>query len=237
MIIHPHGGPFGVRDWWGYYDEAQILAAHGYAVLRVNFRGSGGFGEAHQIAGYKQWGLAMQDDLTDATNWAIAEGIADPKRICIYGASYGAYAALMGVAREPNLYACAAGNVGVYDLPELPNTANFAQTRETAFFKRVMNPDLEAVSPTRMASRIRVPVFLSAGGMDETAPKKHTDRMEAALKAAGVPVEYALYPTEGHGIYKLENNRDYYTRLLAFFARHLGGRTATPPTAAQAGAR
>ena len=164
----------------------------------------------------------MQDDLTDATNWPFPKGIADPKRICFYGASYGAYAALMGVARELNLCACAAGNVGVYDLPEPPNSVNFAQTRETAYFKRVMNPGLETVSPTRMASRIRVRVFLSAGGMDQTAPQKHTDRTETALKAEGVPVEYAQYPTEGHDVYTLENNRDYYTRLLAFLARHLG---------------
>lgn len=234
LIINPHGGPFGVMDLWGYNQDVQILAAHGYAVLQVNFRGSGGLGNDHEIAGYQQWGLTMQDDLTDATQWAIAQGIADPKRICIYGASYGGYAALMGVAKEPNLYACAAGNVGVYELRDLPNEVNFSQPRLVAFFKRTFNSDPDAVSPTRMASRIRVPVFLSAGGMDQVAPKKHTDRMEAALKAAGVPVEYALYPTEGHGIYKLENNRDYYTRLLAFFARHLGGRTATPPTAAQA---
>ena len=111
----PHGGPYAADDW-GYDPDVQVLAAHGYAVLQVNFRGSTGYGLDHETAGYRQWGLAMQDDLTDATRWAIGERIADPARICIYGASYGGYAALMGVAKEPDLYRCAVGYVGVYDL-------------------------------------------------------------------------------------------------------------------------
>jgi dipeptidyl aminopeptidase/acylaminoacyl peptidase len=117
LVVLPHGGPFGVRDVWGFDPEGQLLAAAGYAVLQVNFRGSGGYGRAFRQAGARQWGRSMQDDLTDATRWAIAEGIADAGRICIYGASYGAYAALTGAAREPDLYRCAIGYVGVYDLP------------------------------------------------------------------------------------------------------------------------
>src|SRR5207342_805692 len=105
----PHGGPFWINDSWGYDYELQILAHQGYAVLQVNFRGSGGYGKEFINKGFKQWGKAMQDDVTDATHWAIAQGIADPKRICIFGASYGAYAALMGAIREPDLYRCAAG--------------------------------------------------------------------------------------------------------------------------------
>ncbi|MBP7370952.1 MAG: S9 family peptidase, partial [Arenimonas sp.] len=119
VIINPHGGPFSVYDEWGFDSELQLLASHGYAVMQVNFRGSGNYGKTFQEKGYKQWGRTMQDDLTDATNWLIEKGIATPGKICIYGASYGGYAALMGAAREPNLYSCVIGNVGVYDLKKM----------------------------------------------------------------------------------------------------------------------
>src|SRR5207342_1505439 len=109
-------GPIGVSDSWGFDSEPQLLAAHGYAVLQVNYRGSGGYGRKFREAGMRQWGAAIQDDITDATHWAVNQGYADPNRVCIYGASYGAYAALMGAAREPSLYRCAAGYVGVYNL-------------------------------------------------------------------------------------------------------------------------
>src|SRR5690606_15979758 len=117
MVVMPHGGPFGIFDAWGFDKDAQLLAASCYALLQVTFRGSGNYGRAFRLAGARQWGGTMQDDGTDATRWAISEGIADPERICIYGASYGAYSALMGVVREPDLYRCAIGYVGVYDLP------------------------------------------------------------------------------------------------------------------------
>ena len=117
LIVNVHGGPFGIVDRWGYNAEAQLMAHHGYATLQVNFRGSGGRGEDFQRAGWREWGGKMQNDVTDATRWAIEQGIADEDRICIYGGSYGGYAALMGVIKEPDLYQCAVGYVGVYDLP------------------------------------------------------------------------------------------------------------------------
>src|SRR5699024_2497259 len=117
LIVNVHGGPFGITDRWGYNMETQLMAHHGYASLQVNYRGSGGRGEDFMRAGWQEWGGEMQNDVTDATRWAIEEGIADPDRICIYGGSYGGYAALMGVIREPELYQCAVGYVGVYDLP------------------------------------------------------------------------------------------------------------------------
>jgi dipeptidyl aminopeptidase/acylaminoacyl peptidase len=229
LIVYPHGGPYGVRDRWGFDSDVQMLAAAGYAVLQVNFRGSGGYGRAFQQAGAREWGGTMQDDLTDATRWAIQSGVADSKRICIYGASYGAYAALTGAAKEPDLYRCAAGNVGVYDLPMMHSRGD---TQEAKWGRTYLRDwigeakDLAPVSPTNMATRIKAPVFLAAGGEDERAPIQHTELMERRLKAAGVPVEASYYPTEGHGYYKEENQRDYYTKLLAFFSRHLGGATA-----------
>lgn len=229
LVVLPHGGPFGERDTWDFDSHVQLLADAGYAVLRLNFRGSGGYGRAFEEAGARQWGKAMQDDLTDATRWAIEQGIADPERICIYGASYGAYAALMGVAREPSLYQCAVGYVGVYDLPTWHTQGDIQErgSGETYLREWVGDRDqLDAVSPTNLADRIEVPVFLAAGGEDERTPIEHSEMMEDALRAAGVPVETLYYDTEGHGFYVQAHRREYYTRLLAFLARSLGGGVA-----------
>jgi dipeptidyl aminopeptidase/acylaminoacyl peptidase len=229
LVLLPHGGPYGIQDTWEFNGEAQLLAAAGYGVLQLNYRGSGGYGEAFQQAGARQWGLAMQDDLTDATRWAIAEGIADPRRICIYGASYGAYAALMGVAKEPALYRCAAGYVGVYDLVTRSRALDGGARSLETWSQEWLGTDREAllaVSPNRQAARIRVPVFLAAGGEDEVTPVEHTRMMEAALRKTGVPVESLYYPTEGHGFYTQPHLREYYTRLLAFLDRHIGAGAA-----------
>jgi dipeptidyl aminopeptidase/acylaminoacyl peptidase len=226
LIVNPHGGPFGLKDEWGFALEPQLLAAHGYAVLQPNFRGSGGYGREFMEAGYKQWGGTMQDDLTDATLWAIKEGIADQGRICIYGGSYGGYASLMGVAKEPDLYRCAVGYVGVYDLNMLWGQGDISQrTSGKDFLNYAVGKDqLDAASPNKLVSRIKVPVFLAAGGADVRAPQSHSEAMEKALKNAGKYVESLYYPTEGHGFAKQENNREYYARLLSFFHRYLGGR-------------
>ena len=236
MVVLPHGGPFGIFDDGSYDIEPQLLAAAGYAVLQVNFRGSGNFGRAYRSAGARQWGGAMQDDLTDATRWAIDQGHADPARICIYGASYGGYAALMGAAKEPSLYKCAAGYVGVYDLPMMFTTGDI-QSRgsgETYLKEWLGNPQqLGAMSPVNLAAQIKVPVFLAAGGEDKRAPIQHTKRMEAALNKAGVPVETLYYSTEGHGFYTDPHRREYYTKLLAFLAKNLGGETAAAGKPAQ----
>lgn len=231
MVVLPHGGPFGVTDTWNYYFERDLLASAGYAVLQVNFRGSGGYGRGFQEAGAFQWGKAMQDDLTDATKWAIAQGVADPSKICLYGASYGGYASLMGVAKEPALYRCAAGYVGVYDLPTLYTAGDINDSRSGRSYleqwvgRKDELPD--ASSPTKVAQQIKVPVFLAAGGEDDRAPIQHSKMMEQALRRAGVPVETLYYDTEGHGFYKVEHQREFYTKLLAFLSRHLGGEMAT----------
>ena len=233
MVVMPHGGPFGIQDVWGFEGDVQMLAEAGYAVLQLNFRGSGGFGHDFENAGARQWGGTMQDDLTDATRWAISEGIAARDRICIYGGSYGGYAALMGVAKEPTLYQCAVGYIGVYDLPTMHTHGDVQQrgSGETFLNEWLGERDsLAAVSPNRMADRIKVPVFLAAGGEDERAPIAHSEMMERALKQAGVPVETLYFPNEGHGFYLEKNRREYYTRLLAFLSRHLGGRTASTST-------
>jgi dipeptidyl aminopeptidase/acylaminoacyl peptidase len=236
MVVHPHGGPFGPYEDWFFDRDPQLLASRGYAVLQLDFRGSGNHGRAFERLGYKQWGGSMQDDLTDATRWAIQQGIADPKRICLYGASYGGYASLMGVAKEPDLYRCAVGYVGVYDMNMMYHRGDIHRrsSGKNYLLEALGTENLDQVSPNRLAARIKAPVFLAAGGEDERAPQAHSEAMEKALKAAGVPVETLYYPTEAHGFYTVEHNREFYTRLLAFLDRHSGAGAATTTTSATA---
>ncbi|GAB3103592.1 alpha/beta hydrolase family protein [Lysobacter terrae] len=234
LIVLPHGGPYGIRDVWGFDPEGQMLAQAGYAVLQLNYRGSSGYGRSFEQAGAQQWGGTMQDDLTDATRWAIEQGIADRNRICMYGASYGAYAALMGAAKEPTLYRCAVGYVGVYDLPKMQTDTNRDSARLGNWSKDWVGKreDLGAVSPNRLADRIKIPVFLAAGGEDKIAPIEHSKMMEAALRKTGTPVETLYYDDEGHGFYVEAHRREFYARLLTFLGKHLGGATAATTAAA-----
>jgi dipeptidyl aminopeptidase/acylaminoacyl peptidase len=226
LIVNPHGGPFGPFDDWSFNPEVQLFANRGYAVLQVNFRGSGNYGRAFQRLGYQQWGGTMQDDLTDATKWAVAEGIADPDRICIYGASYGAYAAAMGVAKEPELYRCAVGYVGVYDM-QMMYTRGDIQERDSGlnFLEEALGggkENLRARSPTALAERIEAPMFIVVGNEDVRAHPAHSKAMRDALERAGKDVEYLAKDYEGHGFFKEENNRELYTKMLAFFEKHIG---------------
>lgn len=222
MIVNPHGGPYNEADTWSFDPTVQLLASRGYAVLQINFRGSGNHGRSFVRAGYRQWGATMQDDLTDATRWAVEQGIGDPARVCIYGASYGGYAALMGAAKEPNLYRCAVGHVGVYDLKLMHGEGDIASKRwGRNYLRDILGRDnLELVSPNRLADRIAAPVMLTAGGADERAPAIHTELMRKALSALGKPVEMKIYPGEGHGFTVHENSVDFHTRLLDFLARY-----------------
>ncbi len=224
LIINPHGGPFGIKDDWGYSPDVQILAANGYAVLQVNYRGSGGYGRKFTRIGYQQWGGTMQDDLTDATLWAIKEGIADKNRICMYGASYGGYSSLMAVAKEPDLYRCAFGNVGLYDLAAWYRVGDAKDTKSgiTYLKEAVGTRDLESASPAKLASRIKVPVYLTAGKEDVRTPAVQTEMMHEALLKAGKQSEMHIYEGEGHGNFLLKNRIDFYQRLLGFLGKHIG---------------
>lgn len=174
LIVNPHGGPHGERDYWGFNPEVQLLASRGYAVLQLNFRGSGGYGSDFLEAGYRQWGTRMQDDLTDATRWAVQQGYADPKRLCIYGASYGGYAALEGVVREPDLYRCAIGYVGVYDLALMYKDGDIPKSLFGRHFLRMVlgtdSADMLKRSPVGGADRIKAALMLVAGGRDQRVP-------------------------------------------------------------------
>jgi dipeptidyl aminopeptidase/acylaminoacyl peptidase len=236
LVVHPHGGPFDVRDIFGYDPQVQILATRGYAVLQVNFRGSGGYGRSFMLAGYRQWGRAMQDDLTDATRYVIEQGIADPERICTFGASYGGYASLMAVAKEPDLYACAVGYVGVYDLPMMYKNGDIPQRGSGKNYLKdaVGSEGLEETSPARLAANITAPVLLVAGGADERTPIEQTYAMERALKAAGRPPQTLYKRTEGHGFYEDANRLEFQQTLLTFLDRHIGsGSKAAAPAAGE----
>lgn len=223
LVVMPHGGPKGVFDRWGFDREVQMLASRGYAVLQVNFRGSGNYGASFRNLGDGQWGRKMQDDLTDATRWAIAEGVATPGRICLYGASYGAYASMMGLVREPGLYACGIGNVGIYDLPKVfreeATNNRYASVTLTEMMGR---GDLGEISPNRLASQVKAPVLLGAGSRDIVAPPEHTRIMRRALERAGVPVEAVIYDGEAHGNFLPDNRLDWANRVLSHLDRHIG---------------
>lgn len=235
MVVLPHGGPYMTGDQWQFDPQVQLLAAAGYAVLQVNFRGSEGYGRAFSQAGAREWGGRMQDDLTDATRWAIGQGVADAGRVCIFGGSYGGYAALMGAAKEPKLYKCAVGYVGIYDLPLLFTKGDVARGASNRTFLNdwLGSPrGLAEVSPVNLADRIKVPVFLAAGGNDERAPIRHTKEMEDALRKAGVPVESLYFANEGHGFYDEAHQAAFYSRLLAFLDRYIGTGSGAAVTSA-----
>ena len=226
LIVVVHGGPHGISDGWEFDPETQLFASRGYAVLQVNFRGSGGRGREFELAGYQKWGREMQDDVTDGVRWAIADGVADPKRMCIYGASYGAYAALTGAFREPDLFRCAVGMAGVYDLAlmyskgDVPSVASGVN-----YLKLVLGTDMEELrrrSPVYNADKIHAAVLLLHGQNDQRAPIEHANRMRAALEKAGNPPEWLSEWGEKHGFFEEANRAEGYERMLAFFAKHLG---------------
>jgi len=232
MVVLPHGGPHEVRDWWEFDPEVQLLASRGYAVLQVNYRGSGYFSTDFAQAGYREWGGKMQDDLTDATRWAIEQKIAAPDRICIYGASYGGYAALMGVVREPDLYRCAIGYAGVYDLELMLESGDLPDSdRGRAYLERTLGSDvakLRTQSPVYNAQSIKVPVLLIHGKEDGRADFEHAKRLRAALERNHKQFEFLALGGEGHGIYDEATRREVYERILQFLAANLSARPGTP---------
>lgn len=225
LVVLPHGGPHGVRDRWEFDWEAQLLANRGYAVLQVNFRGSEGYGRRFQESGFGEWGARMQDDLTDATRWAVEEGIAVEDRICIFGSSYGGYAALMGAVREPGLYRCVVGHAGVYDLELMHSTGDIRYTRlGQSYLGEVLGNDrslMRARSPAHNAERIEAPVLLVHGTDDSRVDYKHAGQMRRALEKHGKPYEWIPLRGEGHGITDEASRAEVYTSILAFLDRHL----------------
>lgn len=233
LVINPHGGPFGPRDEWRFSSEVQFLANRGFAVLQPNFRGSGGYGRAFERAGYRQWGRAMQDDLTDAVKWAVAEGLADPARVVIMGASYGGYAVMAGLAFTPELYCAGVNYVGVTDLTIITRQGRGSeggkQWRRTRVGDVYDNAaELRAWSPVNHAEKIRVPVLMAYGKSDPRVTRDHGDDMQAALKKHGRTFEFVMEAGEGHGFRKEEKSVGYYSRVDAFLKAHVPGLAVGP---------
>ncbi len=227
LILHPHGGPHGPRDAWGFNPEVQFLANRGYAVLQMNFRGSGGYGNAFEKAGYRNWGTTMIDDMTDSVKWAISQGIADKERICTYGASYGGYAALQTVVREPTMYKCTIGYVGVYSLPLMFKDGDIPQSKSGRnFLARVMPEGLaeqQAQSPAYNVDKINIPVMLVQGAKDQRVPISQYRLLRDRLAEAGKPAEVTVVADkEGHGFYDFDNQVDLYTKMEAFLGKYIG---------------
>jgi len=228
-VVLPHGGPWH-RDSWGYDGMAQWLANRGYAVLQPNFRGSTGYGKDFLNAGDREWGGKMQDDITDGTKWLIEQKIADPERICIMGGSYGGYATLMGLVREPDLYVCGVDIVGVANLITwLKTIPPYWKPFEPILHKRVGHPEKDADflkkhSPVFMADKIADPLLIAQGKNDPRVPRDESIQIRDALKDRDLEVKYVEYPDEGHGFARPENRLDFYARAEEFLARHLGGR-------------
>ena len=227
VIIHPHGGPWA-RDVWGFSPEIQLLANRGYAVLQMNFRGSTGYGRKFWEASFRQWGKTMQDDITDGVEWLKQQGIADPKRIAIYGASYGGYATLAGITFTPDLYAAAVDYVGVANLFTFMDTIPpYWKPFLDSMHEMVGNPEqdkelLHAASPVFFVDRIKTPLFVAQGALDPRVNKAESDQIVSALKARGVDVEYMVKDNEGHGFHNEENQFEFYSAMEQFLAKHLG---------------
>lgn len=229
VVVNPHGGPW-YRDQWGFNPEVQFLANRGYAVLQVNFRGSTGYGRKFWEASFKQWGKAMQDDITDGVQWLIKQGIADPKRIGIYGGSYGGYATLAGLVYTPDLYAAGVDYVGVSNLFTFMNSIPaYWKPYLEMLYEMIGHPEKEkdlltAASPVFHSDKIKVPLLIVQGANDPRVKKAESDQMVEALKKRGIEVPYIVKDNEGHGFTNEENRFEFYRAMEEFLGKHLGGR-------------
>jgi dipeptidyl aminopeptidase/acylaminoacyl peptidase len=229
-VINVHGGPW-FRDSWGFNPEAQWLANRGYLCVQVNFRGSIGYGKDFVNAGDKEWGGKMQDDISDVVGWVIDQGYADADRICIYGGSYGGYAALVGATFTPELYRCAVALCGPSNLKSfIEGVPPYWAPMIAMLHKRVGNPDTEeeflwSRSPLSKVDNISIPLFIGHGANDPRVKLSETEQIVEAMKSKGIPYELLVKDDEGHGFVKPENRLDYYRKCERFLATHLGGRT------------
>ena len=226
LVLLVHGGP-QARDFWGFNPLHQLLANRGYHVLSVNYRGSTGFGKAHLLAGEGEWYGRMQDDLVDAVRWAVDEGIADPDRLVIMGASYGGYAALSGLTRDPELFAAAIAEVGPSNLRTLLGSIPPYWESGRRHFERMIGVgrvDLDAISPIQHVDRIQRPLLLGHGANDPRVKLSESETIAAAMEARQLPIDFVVFPDEGHGLANPRNALAMYALVEAFLREHVGGR-------------
>lgn len=226
LVVIPHGGPHGVRDRWAWDAWAQFLASRGYGVLQPNFRGSGGYGYAFEHAGYRKWGTAMIDDISDGARWAVEQGYADASRMCVFGASYGGYAALMSVVREPDLYRCGIGFAGVYDLESQIDDSDIGdRLMGRNYIEKALGTDsklLAEQSPITHVERLKAPVLIIHGTADKRVPFSQAKQLRKALDKQKKPYEWMEISGEEHGFYKDENNEAFLNRIAEFLDKHIG---------------
>ena len=226
VVINPHGGPWA-RDSWGFNPEVQFLANNGYVVLQMNFRGSTGYGRKFWELSFKQWGRTMQDDISDGVKWLVDQGIADPKRVAIYGGSYGGYATLAGLTLSPELYAAGIDYVGISNIFTFMNSIPpYWEPYRKMLYEMVGDPKTDSlmlaeVSPVFLVDKIKAPLFIAQGANDPRVNKAESEQMVEALKKRGIEVEYIVKDNEGHGFYNQENQFDFYRSMLAFLDKHL----------------
>lgn len=229
LVVNVHGGPWA-RDYWGFNPEVQFLANRGYAILQMNFRGSTTYGKAFWEASFDQWGLSMQEDVQDGALWLIGQGIADPERIAIYGGSYGGYATLQGLVKDPDFYACGVDYVGVSNLFTFMNgIPPYWKPYLEMMYEMVGDPNnpedsarMAATSPALNADKITAPLFVAQGANDPRVVKSESDQMVEAMKARGVEVEYMVKDNEGHGFRNQENKFEFYRAMEEFLGTHIG---------------
>lgn len=224
-VILPHGGPH-LRDTWEYNPQVQMLANAGYAVVQVNFRGSIGYGEHFEAEGYGNWGTKIQDDITLATNYAVQQGISDKNRLCIFGGSFGAYSALQSAIIKPNLYKCAIGYAGVYDLPMLYNEGDIKTLKwGDAYLDKTLGIDVvkqKEQSPVYNVDKLKAAIFIIHGEDDERAPIEHAEALKASLEEINYPFEWLVKDKEGHGFYNEANILETNKKILSFLDKHIG---------------
>jgi dipeptidyl aminopeptidase/acylaminoacyl peptidase len=227
VVVNPHGGPWA-RDVWGFNSEIQFLANRGYAVLQMNFRGSTGYGKKFWEASFKQWGKKMQDDITDGVKWLVDQGIADPKRIAIYGGSYGGYATLAGLAFTPDLYSCGVDYVGVSNMfTFMKSIPPYWKPYLDMFYEMVGDPSKDSllfasVSPVFHVDRMKVPLLVAQGAKDPRVNINESNQIVEALKKKGIDVQYMVKDNEGHGFSNEENRFDFYEAMEKFLEKYLG---------------
>lgn len=225
LVVLVHGGPHFVRDDWSFNSEVQLLALSGYNVLQVNYRGSGGYGQLHQQAGFKQWGGLIQQDIIDGTRWAVAQGHAKAGNICLMGASFGGYSAVQSATMAPDLFKCGIAVAGVYDLPLMKETGDTPDAYYgKAFLEKVHGNDpaqLAQFSPVQQVSKLKAELLIMHGERDERAPFEHAKRLKAALDKAGKPYQWLVFEDETHGFYSEKNQTIYLKNVQDFLAKQL----------------
>jgi dipeptidyl aminopeptidase/acylaminoacyl peptidase len=230
LIVNPHGGPFGVRDFWGYNPEHQFFASRGYATVQVNYRGSGGYGRNFEQAGYGgKWGAEMQNDITDTVNYLVKEGIVDPNKVCIYGASYGGYATMAGLTFTPDLYKCGINYVGVTDVGLLfESMPKYWEPLKEVMKVQIGDPEdkelMNRMSPLAHVDKIKAPLMIVHGAQDPRVVKQHANDLRDALEDRDISLsddEWIMKTNEGHGFRKEENRIELYQKMEKFLSKHL----------------